>query len=77
MLGFALSLNGVPIRLPEERWNHVLSEHPELAPYKANVLETIASPNRVLEGDQGELLAVSEVSQNKWLVSRWVELNLR
>lgn len=69
-----VSKNGVPIRLPEERWAHILEEHGELAQMKQAVLETVQDPERILAGGIGELLAVSEVETEKWLVVVYREL---
>ena len=55
----ARSINGVPIRLSDERWRHVVEHHDDLAGHLHDVLETIASPEAVYEGDAGELLAAS------------------
>lgn len=52
------SRNGVPIRLPEERWRHIERRHPELRGQRYRVVETIAEPDLIQEGDSGELLAV-------------------
>jgi hypothetical protein len=52
----------------DERWNHILLEHAELAGLRESVLETIASPERVLQGTSGEMLAVSEFEAAKFLV---------
>ncbi len=43
------SQNGVPIRLPEERWQHIITRHGGLNDKKEFLLETIAhSINRCL-----------------------------
>lgn len=63
-----LSKNKVPIRLPDARWQHISEEHPELADLYANILQTVAEPQRVLSGSSGELLAVREIERGKWLV---------
>ncbi len=52
------SPNGVPVRLNEERWRHIASGHPGSRDQRERVLETIADPDYVQEGDDGELLAV-------------------
>jgi len=43
------------VRLTEERWMHIVSRHPEMAEYRSKVLETIATPDYVQQGDFGEL----------------------
>ncbi len=52
------SVDGVPIRLTGERWDHICRRHPELNNQKERVLETIGDPMEVLKGDFGEKLAV-------------------
>jgi len=59
---------GVPIRLTDERWAHIVEEHAELAGLREEVLETIAECDRVLAGSEGELLAVRMVREDKALV---------
>jgi hypothetical protein len=54
----ALSRNGVWVRLSAERWQHIATEHPELAALRTAVLQAIADADHVLEGHAGELLAV-------------------
>ena len=47
------SKNGVPIRLPEERWFHITEEHSEIAGYYFEVLETVEEPEAIYEGKAG------------------------
>lgn len=62
------SKNGVPIRLTDERWFHIVEEHSEMAGNYFEVLETIENPQAIYEGKAKELLAVSEIEPNKYLV---------
>lgn len=48
---------GVPIRLTDERWRHVVTRHPEMAGQRDLVVETLADPDMIQQGDVGELLA--------------------
>jgi len=52
------SRNGIPIRLSEERWNHIIQRHPEMDGCRDMVIETVAMPDLIQAGDSGELLAV-------------------
>ena len=52
------SRNGVPVRLTEERWRHVVCRHPEMDNQRERVLETLAEPDMIQQGDFGEMLAV-------------------
>ena len=71
----ATSKNGVVIRLPDERWEHILAGHGELADMQQAVLDTVAEPERILAGGAGELLAVREVEAGKWLVVVYREMD--
>ena len=53
----AHSWNGVPIRLPEDRWAHIVRRHPEMRWQRARVMGAIAAPDIVQRGDYGALLA--------------------
>ncbi len=66
---------GVPIRLTEERWQHIIRGHPELKKYQDEVLKTVASPDEIYQGKQGELLAVREFAEDKLLVVIYREIN--
>lgn len=63
------SKNGVPIRLSDERWAHIVEEHCELAGLRLEVMESVAQPERVFAGGAGELLAVREMEPGKWMVA--------
>lgn len=52
------SRNGVPVRLTEERWQHIVRRHPEMDAQRERVLETLAESDMIQQGDFGELLAV-------------------
>lgn len=64
----ATSVNGVVVRLTEERWLHITEGHPEMAGYFSEVLEAVESPAAVFAGAGGELLAVREIKSGKHLV---------
>ena len=68
MTDIILSKTGIPIRLTDERWSHIIEEHCELAGMRLDVLNTIANPIRIVEGNSGELLAYQEIETGKYLV---------
>ncbi len=74
MIDIANSKNGIPIRLTDERWAHITEEHCELAGLRLEVLETISNPVRVVEGGEGELLALRELDLGKYIVVVYREL---
>lgn len=68
MIGVAISRDGVPIRLPAERWSHIVEEHAEMAGLREEVLQTVADAEAVYEGHFGELLAVHTLEAGTSLV---------
>ena len=52
------SHNGVPVRLTEERRQHIVYRHPEMKNQRDQVLETLAEPDTIQQGDFHELLAI-------------------
>jgi hypothetical protein len=75
MTSTATSKNGIIIRLPDERWDHILAGHSELGDMQQAMLDTISSPERVLAGGADELLAIRELEPGKWLVVVYRELD--
>ena len=76
LLAKVISKNKVTIRLTHERWFHISSSHLEIDPddYKS-VMNTVANPDIILKGDQGELLAVRKKAGKKvWIVVPYKEL---
>jgi hypothetical protein len=74
------SVAGVRIRLTTERWAHIIAHHPELRRQTLKVLETVRDPDRVLQGDFGEKLAVRSYRKtpvsSKRLVVAYREVSL-
>ena len=69
------SKNGVPIKLPEERWFHITEEHSEMAGYYFEVLETVESPEAVYQGGTGECIAIREIETGKYIVVIYKEIS--
>ncbi|SFF93282.1 hypothetical protein SAMN05660649_00066 [Desulfotomaculum arcticum] len=61
LIGVAISVNGVPIRLTDERWKHIVIGHPELKDLFTEVINTIREPLSVRLGNNDELLAVQRI----------------
>jgi hypothetical protein len=68
MMEIALSKNGVPIRLPDERWIHLTEGPCEMAGYYSEALETVEDPDVVYEGNSGEFLATKEIQTDRYIV---------
>ena len=73
----AYSVNGVPIRLPYERWYHIVENHDELASYFHEVLDTIERPEFVTRGKKCALKATKSRGRRKWLVVIYREMSKR
>ena len=73
---FAVSKNNVPIRLPEERWHHIVNRHPEMRKHQGEVLDTVEEPDFIQEGDFGVLLAARFYSRTT-LTSKYVMVAYR
>ena len=58
ILGIADSVNGVPIRLTDERWEHILDSHPDLASLRETLLDAVENPDYILASRGGSLGAV-------------------
>ena len=71
----ATSRNGVAIRLPDERWQHIIEEHAELTGLRDEVLRAVNQADRILEGSAGELLAVREIEPGKAIVVVYREVD--
>jgi LysM repeat protein len=67
------SKNNVSIRLTTEKWEHIVTRHPEMLDQKEHVLETIGNPYVIQQGDFDELIAIrfyekTLLHQNIWLL---------
>lgn len=74
ILGKVRSVNGADIRLTFERWYHISVNHQELVSAPFDILETINKPDMILEGAEGECLALKKFNQN-YLVGVYREIN--
>jgi hypothetical protein len=76
-MDIAFSINQVPIRLTEERWNHIVNSHDDMAAYYDDCLQVIEEPDLVLAGFGGSLKAVKGFGRNRYLVVLYKELTPR
>ncbi len=67
------SKNNVLIRLPSERWVHIVENHDDLAGKASEVLNTVAEPDIIVEGIKSELLAARK-RDDMWLVVVYKEI---
>jgi hypothetical protein len=71
----AVSVHGVPIRLTDERWTHIVNNHDELAGYYDDCLRVVEEPDLVLAGLHGSLKAVKGYGRNRYLVVLYREVS--
>ena len=69
------SVNGVPIRLPYERWYHISENHDDLAGHFFDVLETVENPDAVVRGNKGTLKATRNMGKDNWMVVVYKEIS--
>ncbi len=67
-LASIVSINSIPVRLTDERWEHIVLLHPNLSQKQGRILATVQNPDSVLKGSAGELLALSKVSKRRYIV---------
>lgn len=63
----AYSVNGVPIRLTEERWAHIIENKPYMRAYYEKVLLAVENPTWVLRGYAGAMIAVLSIGRRQFL----------
>ncbi|MBI4515980.1 MAG: hypothetical protein HY699_09230 [Deltaproteobacteria bacterium] len=67
--------SGVPIRLTEERWFHIVENHDDLAGHYDDVLETIEDPDLIQQGDAGALVASKRLAPRRHLAVVYKEVS--
>ena len=55
---------------------HITEEHCELAGMRLEVLEAIANPKKVFEGNYGAIMAIREIDKGKFIVVVYRELKI-
>lgn len=75
VLGLAISINGVPVRLTAERWTHILERRIDFAANQEQVLQAVREPDEVLAGSGGALRSVRQTSPGRRLVAVYRELS--
>ena len=67
ILDIVESIDGVPIRLTDERWEHILIGHPLISGYYERILSTIENPTFILCGNNRSKIAVNNYGRKLWL----------
>jgi len=61
------SIHDVPIRLTDERWEHIVSNKPYMSAHDDAILKAIEEPTFILRGYAGSLIAVLNLARNRFL----------
>ena len=75
ILGTADSVNGAPIRLTDERWDHILYRRLEMASFIETALDAVGDPEYILRGHKGTLIAVVHLGERSYLNVVYRELS--
>lgn len=75
MIDTVKSVNNILIRLTPERWYHIIENHEDLAGYYDEVLNTVESPNFVIKGYEGALIALRQI-ETKYLAAVYKETGI-
>lgn len=77
ILSSTRSVNGVTIRLTDERWHHIVKSHEEIKVTDfLKIMKVVSKPNFILKGSKGECLAVKKITRKKnWLVVPYKEVS--
>lgn len=69
------SLSNVPIRLTDERWEHIVDAHPYMTKYYEDMLDAVYDPEYILPGHKGSLIAVVILRKKEILHVMYRELS--
>jgi hypothetical protein len=69
------SLNNVPIRLTDERWEHIVESHPYMTRHYEDMLDAVYDPEYILTGHRGSLIAVVILRKKEILHVMYRELS--
>jgi hypothetical protein len=70
----AISTNGVPIRLTEERWFHIVETHDEMAGLYDEVLSAVEAPDYIIRGYRDALAALKLIGKKKFIAVIYKEI---
>lgn len=71
----AISRNGVPIRLTQERWFHIVETQDEMAGRYDEVLSAIEVPDYIIQGYRDALVALKTIGKRKFVAVIYKEIS--
>lgn len=66
---------GTPIRLTDERWQHIVGAHPEMSGRRTEVVQTITEADGVVLGSDGAHIAFRIMEAGKAIVVVYREMH--
>ncbi len=75
ILDIVKSVNDVSIRLTDERWEHILNQHPYMSGFYNEILKATEKPEFITRGNRGAKIAVVNLGRRRWLHVMYRELN--
>ena len=70
------SVNGVTIRLTEERWVHIIENHDDMAGYLDTVLEAVENPDYVIKGYGDAKIVLKKIETGKFVAVVYKETSV-
>ena len=67
ILDIVESIDGVPIRLTGERWEHILDAHPYMSGFYQEILNAVINPEFITRGNKSVKIAVVNLGRRRWL----------
>jgi len=61
--------------MTDERWEHILDSHPEMASFRETVLDAVRHAEYILRGSKGTLIAVVHLGERSYLNVVYRELS--
>ena len=75
ILDIVESIDGVPIRLTDERWEHILDGHPYMSGFYEEILKAVGYPEFITRGQKGAKIAIVNLGRRRWLHVAYRETN--
>ena len=76
ILDIVESIDGVPIRLTDERWEHILENHSYMSGFYEEILNAVSYPEFITRGNKGAKIAIVNLGRRRWLHVVFRELTL-
>ncbi len=74
-MDIAYSVNDIPIRLTEERWEHIVGNKPYMESYYEKVIEAVERPTWIEQGYAGSRVAILTLGRRHYLHVVYRELS--